>query len=175
MTIIGAAGGLGHLAVQYGVAMGLRVIALDVGAEKLEFCTKTLGAEVAFDALDLELTAKVIQLTGGGSHAVLCLAPSVGAFKSAVGICRRGGTIVMIGLPKGDLPLNIFDVVLRGITVRGSIVGTRKDLKEALDFAARGKVHCHVETHPFADLNDVFDNLRQGKVMGRVVLNIGKE
>jgi len=66
---------------------------------------------------------KLTAATQGGSHAVVCLAPSVGAFKSAVGIARRGGTIVMVGLPKGELPLPIFDVVLRGITVRGSIVG----------------------------------------------------
>ncbi len=172
LTIIGAAGGLGHLAVQYGVAMGLRVLAIDVGSDKLAFCTGELGAEAGFDALDADLVAKVVAATGGGSHGVLCLAPSLGAFKSAVGLCRRGGTIVMVGLPKGDLPLNIFDVVLRGITVRGSIVGTRKDLKEALDFAARGKVHCHVETHAFQELNDVFDRLRAGQVMGRVVLEM---
>lgn len=78
---------------------------------------------MGFEALDAELVPKLVAATKGGSHAVLCLAPSVGAFQSAVGICRRGGTIVMVGLPKGDLPLPIFDVVLRGITVRGSIVG----------------------------------------------------
>ena len=115
----------------------------------------------------------MIEATKGGSHGVLCLAPTLGAFKSAVGLCRRGGTIVMVGLPKGDLPLNIYDIVMRGITVRGSIVGTRKDLAEALDFAARGKVNCHVEVHPFKELNEVFETLRAGKVLGRIVLNVG--
>lgn len=78
---------------------------------------------MGFEALDAELVPKLVAATKGGSHAVLCLAPSVGAFKSAVGICRRGGTVVMVGLPHGELPLPIFDVVLRGITVRGSVVG----------------------------------------------------
>lgn len=78
----------------------------------------------------------------------------------------------MVGLPKGDLPLNIFDIVIRGITVRGSIVGTRKDLDGALDFAARGKVKCHTEMHGFGELNQVFDQLRSGKVMGRLVLSV---
>ena len=73
--------------------------------------------------MDPEVVSKVIAATEGGSHGVLCLAASLGAFKSAVGLARRGGTIVMVGLPKGDLPLNIFDLVIRGITVRGSIVG----------------------------------------------------
>jgi D-arabinose 1-dehydrogenase-like Zn-dependent alcohol dehydrogenase len=54
VTILGAAGGLGHLAVQYGVAMGMRVVAVDVGQDKLDFCT-SLGAEAAFDATDKEL------------------------------------------------------------------------------------------------------------------------
>lgn len=78
---------------------------------------------MGFEALDGDLVSKLVAATEGGSHAVLCLAPSVAAFKSAVAISRRGGTIVMVGLPKGELPLPIFDVVLRGITVRGSIVG----------------------------------------------------
>lgn len=78
---------------------------------------------MGFEALDVDVASKLVAATKGGSHAVLCLAPSVAAFKSAVAISRRGGTIVMVGLPKGDLPLPIFDVVLRGITVRGSIVG----------------------------------------------------
>lgn len=118
---------------------------------------------------------QVIKATKGGSHGVLCLAPSIGAFKSAVGLCRRGGTIVMVGLPKGDLPLNIFDIVIRGITVRGSIVGTRQDLAEALDFAAQGKVNCHVDVHSFKELNEMFDTLRSGNVLGRIVLNVGKD
>lgn len=172
LTVIGAAGGLGHLAVQFGVAMGLRVLALDCGVDKLKFCTDTLGAEAAFEAMDPEVAAHVTKATNGGSHGVLCLAPSIGAFKSAVGLCRRGGTIVMVGLPKGDMPLNIFDIVIRGITVRGSIVGTRKDLAEALDFAAQGKVNCHVDVHPFEELNQMFDDLRSGKVLGRIVLNV---
>ena len=97
-------------------------------------------------------------------------AASLGAFHSAIQMSKRGGTVVLVGLPKGDMPLPVFDCVLRGITVRGSIVGTRLDLDEALDFAARGKVKCQIETHNFNDLNDVFDRLRSGKLVGRTVL-----
>jgi propanol-preferring alcohol dehydrogenase len=76
------------------------------------------------------------------------------------------------GLPPGDFPLPIFDVVLRRITVRGSIVGTRKDLEEALDFAAEGKVHAHVHSSRLEDINTVFERMRQGDIGGRIVLDL---
>lgn len=86
----------------------------------------------------------MIKATAGGSHGVLCVAASLGAFKSAEGLCRRGGTIVLIGLPKGDLPLNIFSIVLRGITVRGSIVGAsdRSRLDSMKFFSSVGFLRC---------------------------------
>jgi len=85
---------------------------------------------------------------------------------------RRGGTCVLNGLPPGDFPLSIFDVVFRCLTVRGSLVGTRADMKEALAFAAEGKVKANIETQPLSAINDVFERLREGKVNGRVVLKI---
>jgi propanol-preferring alcohol dehydrogenase len=88
---------------------------------------------------------------------------------------RRGGTCVLNGLPPGEFPVSIFDVVLNGYTVRGSIVGTRLDLQEALSFAAEGKVKATIETLPLDSINDVFDRLKNGKVNGRVVLGIGEK
>lgn len=136
VTVSGV-GGLGHLAVQYAVAMGLNVAAVDVGDDKLELA-KRLGATVTINAREKD-PEQELQRELGGTHGVLVTAPSPGAFAQAMGIVRRGGTVAINGLPAGDFPVNIFDTVLRGITLRGSIVGTRADLAEALDFAAAAR------------------------------------
>src|SRR5271157_2926330 len=109
----------------------------------------------------------------GGAHGVLVTAVSTMAFKQAIGMLRRGGTCVFNGLPPGEFPVSIFDLVLNGYTLRGSIVGTRLDLEEALSFAAEGKVKAIIETQPLESINDVFQRLKTGKVNGRVVLAIG--
>ena len=85
---------------------------------------------------------------------------------------RRRGTVALVGLPPGDFPTPIFEVVLKRITVRGSIVGTRRDLDEAIAFAARGKVHCEVATAPLSAINDIFARLKAGKIEGRMVLDM---
>src|SRR5207342_3269923 len=113
---------------------------------------------------------KEIQKQIGGAHGVLVTAVSPIAFKQAVGMLRRHGTCVLIGLPPGEFPISIFDVVLSRYTLRGSIVGTRKDLEEALDFAAQGKVKATIEQLPLESINEVFERLKTGKVNGRVVL-----
>lgn len=169
-VVISGVGGLGHIAVQYAKAMGLHVAAVDVGKEKLELARK-LGAEVIADAAT-EDPAKTIQQATGGAHGVLVTAVSPVAFKQAVGMLRRGGTCVLIGLPPGEFPVSIFDIVLKRYTIRGSIVGSRKDLDEALAFAAQGKVRATIEQLPLESINDVFARLREGKVNGRVVLNM---
>jgi propanol-preferring alcohol dehydrogenase len=85
---------------------------------------------------------------------------------------RRGGTVSLNGLPPGNFPLPIFDMVLRGVTLRGSIVGTRLDLQESLDFAARGQVKAPVRTEKLENINDVFARMHKGQIQGRVVLDM---
>ena len=171
--VISGAGGLGHVAIQYAKAMGFHVAAVDLGPEKMALARK-LGAEIAIDAKTQD-PAKEIQKQIGGAHGVLVTAVSPIAFKQAVGMLRRGGTCVLNGLPPGDFPVSIFDLVLNGHTLRGSIVGTRRDLEEALAFAAEGKVKATIETLPLDSINDVFDRLKKGQVNGRVVLSIRQE
>ena len=170
-VVISGVGGLGHIAIQYAKAMGLHVAAVDVGEDKLRLARK-LGAEVTVDAVAEDPAAK-IQKQLKGAHGVLVTAVSPPAFKQAIGMLRRRGTCVLIGLPPGEFPVPIFDVVLSRYTIRGSIVGNRKDLEEALAFAAAGKVKATIEEAPLEAINDVFTRLRQGKVNGRVVLNLG--
>jgi len=168
---ISGIGGLGHVAIQYARAMGLHVAALDVTEEKLALARK-LGAEIAINAKLPDAAAQVVKLTGGGAHGVLVTAVSPPAFAQALRLVRRKGTVSLVGLPPGDFATPIFDVVLKRITLRGSIVGTRKDLAEAIQFAAEGKVSAHIHKAKLEDINRVFADLKAGQVDGRVVLDL---
>jgi len=168
---ISGIGGLGHVAVQYAKTMGFNVVAIDVDDSKLELA-KSLGADVGINALKVDVKEAVLAATGEGCHGVLVTAVSPKAFEQAVAIVRRGGTMVLNGLPPGKFDLSIFDMVLDGITVRGSIVGTRLDLKEALDIAAKGKVKAHISVEPIENINDIFSRMEHGKIDGRIVVDM---
>ena len=169
-VVISGIGGLGHMAVQYAKAMGMNVAAVDIDDGKLELARR-LGAEVTVNARELD-PACYLKEQIGGAHGALVTAVSPKAFEQAMGMTRRGGTIALNGLPPGDFPLSIFDMVLNGTTVRGSIVGTRQDLQEALDFAGEGKVRATVSTDRLENINEVFEQMRQGKIEGRVVIDM---
>jgi propanol-preferring alcohol dehydrogenase len=169
-VVISGVGGLGHVAVQYARAMGLRVAAVDIDDDKL-YLARRLGAEIAINAKTTDPVAEV-QAEIGGAHAALVTAVSRPAFAQAIGMLRRGGACALVGLPPGDFPAPIFDVVLKRLTIRGSIVGTRQDLEEALDFAARGCVTSTIETQPLEAVGQIFARLRSGDVQGRVVLQL---
>src|SRR5580693_2721838 len=168
---ISGAGGLGHLAVQYAKVMGLHVCAIDIDDRKLAHATR-LGADAVVNAKtgSGDPVGAVRKATGGGAHGVLVTAPSLGAFKQGVGMTRKRGTCVLVGLPPGEFPVPLFDVVANCITVRGSFVGTRKDMAEALAFAADGKVKADIELQSLSSINEVFTRLEQGEVASRVVL-----
>jgi propanol-preferring alcohol dehydrogenase len=169
-VVISGIGGLGHMAVQYAKAMGLNVAAVDVDEAKLDLA-KRLGASVTVNASTNDPVA-YLKKQIGGAHAALVTAVSPKAFEQAIGMVRRGGTVSLTGLPPGTFPLDIFGMVLNGITVRGSIVGTRLDLQESLDFAAQGKVKATVTTDKLENINDVLARLREGRIEGRVVLDL---
>jgi alcohol dehydrogenase, propanol-preferring len=168
-VVVSGIGGLGHMAVQYAKAMGLNVIAVDVDEPKLDLA-KRLGAALAVNARSEDPVA-FVKKEVGGAQGVLVTAVSPKAFEQALGMVDRGGTVSLTGLPPGDFPLSIFDTVLNGITVRGSIVGTRLDLQEALAFAGERKVKATVETAALESINGVFDRMRKGDIRGRIVLD----
>ncbi|MFC3034346.1 alcohol dehydrogenase AdhP [Pseudoalteromonas fenneropenaei] len=163
-------GGLGHLAVQYAVAMGLRVVAVDTGAEKLQLA-KQLGAELCFDFKTDKVVDAVLAATQG-AHASICTAVSKAGFEQSYRVIRRGGKCVLVGLPPEEMPLPIFDTVLNGVSVVGSIVGTRQDLVECLEFAANGKIKAQIIDKSLDDINQIFADLAAGEVTGRVVMTI---
>jgi propanol-preferring alcohol dehydrogenase len=167
---ISGVGGLGHVAVQYAKAMGLHVLAIDVSDDALSLARK-LGADLSLNARAPDLAAEVARRIGG-VHGALVTAVSAPAFAQCLSLLRPKGTMSLVGLPPGSFPLPIFDVVLKRLTIRGSIVGTRQDLAEALAFAAEGKVTAQTETRPLSQVNAVFSELKAGKVRGRVVLRM---
>lgn len=168
--VISGVGGLGHLAVQYAKAMGLRVCAVDIDDRKLDHAT-ALGADAVVNAKGDDPVSAVIAATGGGAHGVLITAPSLGAFKQGVAMTRKLGTCVLVGLSPGEFPMALFDVVANRITVRGSFVGNRQDMSEALAFAADGKVKADIERQPLSAINEVFNRLKKGDVPSRVVID----
>ncbi len=167
-VVISGIGGLGHMAVQYARAMGLHVAAVDVADGKLALARR-LGAELTINARQEDPVARVANELGG-AHAVLVTAVSPQAFSQAVGMVRRRGTVVLVGLPPGDFTAHIFDVVLKRLTIRGSIVGSRADLAEALQFGAEGKVRTTFTQAPLESINDIFARMKSGELEGRVVL-----
>lgn len=167
---ISGIGGLGHLAVQYAKAMGMHVAAIDISNDKLDLAKK-LGADLVVNAMESD-PGEFLQKQTGGMHGVLVTAVSPIAFKQGISVLRRKGTIALNGLPPGSFDLPIFQTVLNRYTVRGSIVGTRKDMQEAVEFAVEGKVKATVHTTKLEDINKVFEAMKAGEIEGRVVMEI---
>jgi alcohol dehydrogenase, propanol-preferring len=170
---ISGIGGLGHFAVQYAKAMGFHVIAVDVDDAKLALATR-LGADMVVNAKSHDPAAEV-QRAIRGAHGVLVTAASRTAFSQALAMLHKRGTMSMVGLPPGDFALPIFDMVLNAKTVRGSIVGTRKDLQEALAFAGEGKIHTTYSEEKLDNINAVFARMSKGEIDGRVVMRIADD
>ena len=168
-VVISGIGGLGHMAVQYAKAMGLHVIAVDINDSKLALA-KDLGADMTINAAETDPVSEVQK--GGGAEGVLVTAVAGNSFSQGVGMLARGGTMSLVGLPPEDFPLSIFDTVLNRKTIRGSIVGTRLDLAEALAFAADGKVHAHYTEETLDDVNGILDRMKAGSIDGRIVMAI---
>ncbi|KAF8888346.1 chaperonin 10-like protein [Infundibulicybe gibba] len=175
VSISGAGGGLGHLGVQYAVAMGFRVLAIDTGAAKKELCLR-LGAEQWVDFLESKDLVKDVQAATGGSgpQAAVVAAGDAKPFNQALTYIRFTGTLVVVGMPGKDailsVPINF--LVSKSATIVGTAIGNRKDMAEALQLAAHGKVQCQYEVKELKDLNSVLDDLEGGRVAGRVVLKL---
>jgi propanol-preferring alcohol dehydrogenase len=173
LAVIGI-GGLGHIAVQYARAMGMRVAAVDIDPKKLALA-KQLGAEIVVDAREGNPVSAVRKALGGGAHGAVVAAVATKAFEQSIGMLRPGGTVVFLGLPGGkadELRASIAAISGRELSIRGSSVGTRLDLDEAVAFALRGAVAAEVATASLSEANEVLDRMRRGEIVGRVVLKI---
>jgi propanol-preferring alcohol dehydrogenase len=176
VVIPGAGGGLGHLAIQYAAAMGMRVVAIDTGTEKQKLCLE-LGAEKWIDFKETTDLVRAIKdaCDGLGPHAAVVTSPYSEGYSQAVDYLRPGGTLMAVGLPAdAKLEASIFWTVLKNISIKGSYVGNRQDSIEAIEIAASGKVKVKYALKGLTDLQQVYNDLEEGKVAGRVVLDASK-
>jgi alcohol dehydrogenase, propanol-preferring len=165
-------GGLGHLAMQYAQIAGGRVVAVDLLDSKLKLAER-LGAAHTVNAQEQD-PVEVIQDLGGADQAI-CLAVSPRAFEQAFSSLKRGGTLSMVALPAdNDMTLPIFQTVLKGITVQGSIVGTRLDLQEVFELHADGRTSVEYETRDLASVNEDFAAVEAGDVDARLVFDFAR-
>ena len=160
-------GGLGHLAVQLGKNFGAEVIAIDVSDAKLELAS-ALGASGAFNAATTDVVKQLRR--SGGVHVSLVTSGVRAAYDMAFYSLRPTGTLLAVGLPSENICFPPIMMAAREIKIEASAVGTRQDLEEVLALAAAGKLRCQVESQPLSQVNRVLDDLRRGRVMGRVVL-----
>ncbi len=171
-VVIYGAGGLGNLAIQYAKKVfNAHVIAVDINQDKLDLALES-GADISLNGREIEdIPGKIMEITGLGAHAAVVTAVSKVAFNQAVDSLRAAGVLVAVGLPSEYMDLSIVKLVLDGIKVVGSLVGTRKDLEEAFQFGAEGLVVPVVQLRPVDEATAVFDEMEAGTIQGRMVLD----
>jgi propanol-preferring alcohol dehydrogenase len=171
VAVVGAAGGLGHYAVQLASGFGYRVVGVDIGADRLEFA-RSRGAELAVEP---DEAVEVVQKELGGVDAALVFSARLSGFGLGLKLLRPGGLFVAVGLPassEGNIELNPFEFFARDPTLIYSAVGTVQDMRELVQLAAAGRVTSHVSRMgPLSDLGAVFDELQAGKYLGRAVID----
>ncbi len=159
-------GGLGHLALQMARVRNLCVAVADVAEPKLAMARND-GAEVAVTA---ENAGRSLQKEYGGADAALVLTPSPAAIAEAFRALKRGGTLVLVGLAATRYELPLIDTVLKGISIRGSYLGTKQDLRDVFDLARAGTIRAHLHTHALEETPALLDRLHRGEILGRAVI-----
>jgi propanol-preferring alcohol dehydrogenase len=160
-------GGLGHLAVQYARLVGALVVGVDITQEKLELATK-LGADAVVNAADVDPAEAILAMGGADVAIVLAVAPSV--FDQAFRSLNRGGRLILVSLPANStVTIPVFDTVLKGISVIGSIVGTRQDLTEVFALHAAGRTRVIASPRDLGDVNEAVVEVLAGEVPARLV------
>lgn len=162
-------GGLGHVAIQIAKARGAEVIAVDISDDKLALA-RQYGADAVVNAAATQAHKEIKRLTAGGAHVVMVTSGAKAAYETALRSLRRGGTLAVVGMAPEPISVSTVALVSGEYRIVAAAVGTRQDLREVLQLAAAGQVVCHVETRPFSEAGTVLDEMRQGRVLGRVVL-----
>lgn len=162
-------GGLGSLAVQVAKSYNCKIIALDVNEKQLEFA-KSNGADHVINSKDGAAAAKEIQDKFGGAHACVITATAVPAFEAAMNAVRPFGRVVAVGLPNKPMQVAIPNLVLKGIQLVGSIVGTRNDLAEAFQLAKAGFIKPTTAPRKLEEIDEIMSEMQNGSITGRMVI-----
>ncbi|MFX1323838.1 MAG: zinc-dependent alcohol dehydrogenase [Promethearchaeota archaeon] len=166
IAIIGAAGGLGHYAVQIAKSFGYEVIGVDKGPERLKF-VKEQGADHAIDASEV---GKFV----GGVHASVIFAANIPAYNLGIRLLKVGGTLIGVGIPpfsQGSMSITPFELIMKDLQITGSLTGTVEDMRELVQLAVDGKVKTHVgRTANLSEINDVFEEMSKGQFVGRAII-----
>jgi len=168
MAVFGV-GGLGHLAVQIGRAMGVRVCAIDVTDEKLEFA-KSLGAEWTINASTEAVPKRIRSI--GGAHVALVTSASPAVYETALRCLRRGGTLAVVGMANEPFKVSAVSLISGETKIVASAVGTRDDLRELFALVEKYPIRCKIEMRPLDQVSEVFEELKRGAVIGRIVLTL---
>ena len=162
-------GGLGHLGLQYAKVFGATTVAVDVDDAKLQLA-KDLGADHVVDARG-DQEAQLAEI--GGVDVALVTVPSPRAMAAAHAALNPNGRLVLVGLPADNrLELPIFETVLKGIQVIGSLVGTRNDLRDCFALHAQGRTRVVAEARRLEDVNACFEEVLAGDVPARLVFQM---
>ncbi|MHA2037648.1 MAG: zinc-dependent alcohol dehydrogenase [Promethearchaeota archaeon] len=171
IAIIGAAGGLGHYAVQIAKVFGHKVIGIDIGPEKLEF-VRQLGADYAIDASE---ALKFVKTKFRGVYASLVFSSKMAGFELGFKLLKMGGVLIPVGLPvfdEGPMPVSLHALIIKGLQIVSSLVGNVEEMRELVQLAAEGKVKTHVgRVANLSEINQVFDELGKGKFVGRAIID----
>jgi propanol-preferring alcohol dehydrogenase len=160
-------GGLGHLALQFGKALGAEVVAIDITEEKLELA-RTFGASATINAATNNVIKEL--RSRGGVHVSLVTSAARASYDTAFHCVRPTGTLLVVGLPADPICFPPILMAAGEIRIQASTVGTRQDVREVLAMAADGNVRCQVASRPLVEANEALDQLRRGQVSGRLVL-----
>ncbi|KAL4803725.1 chaperonin 10-like protein [Aspergillus unguis] len=175
LVVVGAGGGLGHFAVQYGKVLGAQVIGVDA-PDKRNFVLG-LGATEFIDFTKEDPIKRVFEITGLGAHAVVVTAASSPAYAHAAEMVRVGGTLCCVGIPSAGFTLQtpISAFIVKAMKIIGNLVGSLAEVMEAVDLTRRGLVKPEIHVRPFKDLNEVYEEMEKGTSTGRFVLEISRE
>jgi alcohol dehydrogenase, propanol-preferring len=164
-------GGLGHLAIQLAKARGAEVIGVDIADDKLDLA-RECGADSTVNAATTQAYKEIKKITGGGAHVVMVTSASRVAYETALRSLRRGGTLAVVGMAPEPISVSTVSLISGEYKIVAAAVGTRQELREVLQIAAEGKVKCKIETRGLAEINEVLGEMKDGRLIGRVVLQI---
>jgi D-arabinose 1-dehydrogenase-like Zn-dependent alcohol dehydrogenase len=172
VAVVGA-GGLGLSVLFMLRAMGHeRVVVIDIDKAKL-YTAKNAGAAAVVNSSETDAAAKIKQISGGALFGAVDLVGTSETASFSLGLLRKGGRLILIGLYGGEISVSIVSTIMRAVTIQGSHLGSLAELKAVVILAREGKLQpIPIQKRPLSEVNRTLDELKAGAVVGRVVVEI---